>query len=470
MYEMQPGQIQQQKQTLSRGMVQSAQILQLDIQELYEYVQQEALENPMIDLDDMENRLRSAGSGEDAPSELFQKLEWLSRVDEQNRSYYSELQEEAQEGPMWNAPVEEGSLAEHVMSQLLIHAKRPEDRRCLEFLVYNLDSRGYLEEDPAELRQALGIDEAAMGRYLAWLQSAEPAGVGARSLEECLVIQIQRRAAAGLYTPQEAQILTKLSQNHLSNLGKRHFSRVAGELGLSADEVARYYALLKGLNPIPGNAFSSRSQPRYIHPDAAVVPLGDRLEVVINEQDLPRISVNQSYLAMMHQEPGGEVEAYLVNKFKQAQWVQHCIEERSATLCQVVTAIVQAQAEFFAGPQGQRLPLSMKDIAASLGIHESTVSRAVKNKYLQCPRGVYPMSYFFTQQIASDQAGNAMTPEQAKEKIRTLISTENKQKPLSDQKLANLLQAEGVQLSRRTIAKYRAELNLPDASGRKIRG
>lgn len=470
MYEMQHDQIQQQKQTLSRSMVQSAQILQLDIQELYEYVQQEALENPMIDLDDMESRIRSAGSGEDAQDALFQKLEWLSRVDEQNRNYYSELQEEVQEGPTWNAPVEEVSFAEHIMSQLLIHAKRPEDRRCLEFLVYNLDARGYLEEDPADLQKALGIDEAAMDRYLTLLQSAEPAGVGARSLEECLVIQIRRKAAAGLYTDAESRILAQLAEHHLSDLGKRHFSRVAAELGISADEVSRYYELLKALNPIPGNSFSSRSQPRYIHPDAAVVQLPDRLEVVINEQDLPRISVNQSYLAMMQQEPSAEVKEYLVGKFKQAQWVQHCIEERTATLRQVVNAIVRAQSDFFTSPHGERVPLAMKDIAASLGIHESTVSRAVKNKYLQCARGVYPMSHFFPQQIASDQAGNAMTPEQAKAKILALIQSENKRKPLSDQKLANLLQEKGVQLSRRTVAKYRAELGVPDAVGRKVLG
>lgn len=421
MYNMESGQVQQQKQSLSRNLVQSAEILQMDVQELREYIQQEALENPLIELEDMD----FSGGQPTEEDELCRKLEWLSRIDEQNRSYYSELYDEAENRDAGDLSMEENDLSEYVLSQLLIHMKSQTDRRCLEFLVYNLDSKGYLSDDIEELQLKLGIDDAAMARYLTLLRSAEPAGVGAGSLEECLQIQIARRG----YEEADAAALTQLAAHHLSALGKRHFAQISEEMGISLEEIRRYYGMLQELNPIPGNSFSSRSQPKYLKPDVAVIPDGDHFEVIVNDTDLPQVTLCQSYLAMMGRDQPEEVRDYLRSKYKQVQWVQHCIEERTSTLLQVTKAIVQMQPSFFAAPDGLRQPMGLKDIAQRLNIHESTVSRTVKNKYLQCPRGLYPMSYFFTQKVTTDPAGTAMTPEQVKEKIQDLIREENRKSP-----------------------------------------
>lgn len=466
-------QFQQQKQILSRSMIQSAEILQMDVQELGEFIQQEALENPLIDLEEMEKGIaRNRGSDEElnrsAGSDDFcRKLEWLSRIDEQNRVYYSEEHAEAEEKGPWNFAANEDDLHEYVMSQLLIHLNSPQDRRCMEFLVYNLDSRGYLSDDPAEFRAKLGIDEESFVRYLRLLQSAEPAGVGAGDLTECLQIQIRRRLENGLYDEEEAAVLTALAAHDMEALGRRHFSQVADRLYLTVEEVLRYYGMLQKLNPIPGNAFSAREKLSYIRPDVTVVRFEDHFEVLVNDVYLPQVSVSQSYLDMMHRDQSDEVREYLQSKYKRVQWVQHCIEERTGTLLEVSKAIVRMQPEFFTKSGGVRVPMGLRDIAEDLGIHESTVSRAVKNKFLQCAWGIYPMSYFFTRKLPAGEAGESTTPEQVKNRIREIIGAEDPKKPLSDQKISNMLKECGMEVSRRTVAKYRAELLIPDTTGRK---
>lgn len=477
MYEIGYRQTQEQKTALSQKMIQSAQILQMDVQELEHYVQQQALENPMIDLDEMERgisgSLRGDGDGEktgDDREEFRRKLEWLNRSDEQNRIYYSEEYEEAENRDAWNVSEEENSLEDYVLSQLVMQLRTQKDCECLEFLVYSLDSRGYLTDDPEEIRQKLGIGREDMDRYLELLQSAEPAGVGARSLEECLQIQLRRMHGSGYFEQQEFDQLMELAGSHMEALGKRHFSRIAEQMGISTEEVLEYYEIIRRLNPIPGNSFSSREDMRYVKPDVTVVKFEDYFEVLVNDANVPHISVNRQYLNMMNEDASGEVLDYLQNKYRQVEWVRHCIEERTGTLRRVAREIVAVQRSFFESPNGKRVPMSLHDIAERLDIHESTVSRAVKNKFLQCAWGMYPMNYFFVKRVAADPVGEGMTPELVKQKIGELIAGEDKKKPLSDQKISDRLKAEGVEVSRRTVAKYRGEMMIADTAGRKMQG
>lgn len=466
-------QFQQQKQMLSRSMIQSSEILQMDVQELGEFIQREALENPMIDLEEIEKGIARNRGGDEEPGrstgsdDFCRKLEWLSRIDEQNRVYYTEEHAEAEEKGPWNFAADENDLHEYVMSQLLIHLKTPQDKRCMEFLVYNLDSRGYLSEDREELKAKLGINEADFEQYLHLLQSAEPAGVGAGNLTECLQIQIRRRLENGLYDEEETAVLAELAEHDMEAMGRRHFAQIADRLDLPVEEILRYYAMLQKLNPIPGNAFSAREKLSYIRPDVTVVRFEDHFEVLVNDVYLPQVSVSRSYLDMMRQDHSAEVRDYLQSKFKRVQWVQHCIQERTDTLLEVSKAIVRMQQDFFTRPGGTRVPMGLRDIAEDLDLHESTVSRAVKNKFLQCAWGIYPMSWFFTRKAASDESGESMTPEQVKNRIREIIEGEDPKKPLSDQKIANILKESGVEVSRRTVAKYRGELMIPDTTGRK---
>lgn len=467
-------QIQEQKQILSQRMIQSAEILQMDVQELKNYIQQQALENPMIDLEKIERGMDDSGDSRgDADREeqddFRRKLEWLNRMDEQNRIYYSKEYEEAQTQEPWNFAVEENNLQEYLLSQLVMQIKTDKDYECLEFLAYSLDSKGYLTDDIGELARKLQIDDETMMQYLEILQSAEPAGVGARSLEECLQIQLVRMRDNGLLEENDFDILMELSGSHMEELGKRRFAQVGRQMKLSLEEVMRYYEMIRKLNPIPGNSFSSREKMRYVKPDVTVVKFEDYFEVLVNDANVPHVAVNKYYLNMMKADNSEEVQEYLQNKYRQTQWIQRCIEERTSTLKRVAMEIVDIQKAFFEDAGNKRVPMSLKDVARRLDVHESTVSRAVKNKFLQCAWGVYPMNYFFAKRVASDPVGEEMTSENVKQKIQAIIEKENRKKPLSDQKISDCLKTMGIDVSRRTVAKYRSELMIPDTTGRKER-
>lgn len=474
MFEMEYRQTQEQKMILSQKMIQSAEILQMDVQELVTYVQQQALENPLIDMDEMEKGISGSmyGDGEAGQAEkdeFRRKLEWLNRMDEQNRIYYSEEYEEAQNREPWNVSGEENSLEDYVLSQLLMQLRTEKDYECMEFLVYSLDSRGYLTDDAGELKARLGIDDEEMERYLRLLKSAEPAGVGAGTLEECLQIQLARLAEAGCLAPQDYEELMALTGHYMEELGKRHFDRIAEQMEISVEDVIRYYEVVRKLNPIPGNSFSSREEMRYVKPDVTVVKFEDYFEVLVNDTNIPHISVNRQYLNMMNEDSTGEVQEYIQNKYRQVQWIQHCIEERNGTLRRVAREMVSVQHAFFEKPDGKRVPMSLRDIAERLDIHESTVSRAVKNKFLQCAWGIYPMNYFFVKKVAADSVGEGMTPEYVRNQIQEIIGAEDRKKPLSDQKICERLKTMGIEVSRRTVAKYRGEMMIPDTTGRKNR-
>lgn len=472
MLEINYRQVQEQKQILSQKMIQSAEILQMDVQELGNYIQNQAMENPLIDMDEMEKGMSGAAeegktSADRDQDEFRRKLEWLNRMDEQNRVYYSEDYEESEEREAWNFSEEKNDLQDYVLSQLVMQLKNERDYECMEFLVYSLDDKGYLTDDTEELRLRMKLSEPEMERYLKLLQSAEPAGVGARTLPECLQLQLQRMEDGGLLDDQDFDLLMRLTDSVVA-LGKRHFTQIAELLRCSVEQVLSGYEVLRKLNPIPGNSFSSRDEMRYVKPDVTVVKFEDYLEVLVNDMNLPRVTVNSYYLNIMKEDSSPETMDYLQNKYKQVQWLQHCIEERTSTLKRVAKEIVAIQKDFFEEKGGQRVPMSLKDVADRLEIHESTVSRTVKNKFLQCAWGVYPLNYFFVKKIAAaDGIGEAVTPEVVKQKIQEIVDGENKKKPLSDQKISELLKAMEIAISRRTVAKYRGEMMIADASGRR---
>ena len=477
MLEANQRQEQEQRQQLSQRMIQSAEILQMDTQELEQYIAAQAAENPMIDLDEMEKGETASRAAEEKGSMtererelLRKKLEWLNRCDEQNRVYYAEEAEEAEQREPWNVSLEENSLKDYLMSQLILKIRTDREREIMEFLVDSLDRRGYLTDSAEALAETLGMKRQELFSYIGLLRSLEPAGVGAGSLSECLILQLRRFAENGTISDADCSRLCKLADTQLEALSRQHFEQAAEALGESREQIMADYRILQRLNPIPGNAFSSREEMRYVKPDAAVVKFEGYFEVLINDLYLPRVSVNAYYLKLLQEDRSKEVQAYLGEKYRQLEWIRRCIQERSDTLLRVTREIVRQQAAFFEHPDGKRLPMSLRDVAEALGLHESTVSRTVKNKFLQCARGVYPMNYFFVRKASNFDDGAGITPEQFRSAIRKLIREENPAKPLSDQRIADRLELDGMPLSRRTVAKYRAEMLIPDASGRRQGG
>ncbi len=459
-----------QKQTLSQQMVQSMEILQMSAQELEEYIEGLSLENPVIELDDSgryEADHRRASRQED----LQRKLDWLESTDLQNKVYYQQERREEEARENWQSGGQRGEdLQEYLLSQLLFTEYSRKDRAAIEFMVQSLDGRGYFTEKISFVAGHFGITEEHAERLLWDIQALDPAGIGARNLQECLLLQLQRKREGmpSKEQPQEESLSEILVCRYMEEIAKNHLHGIGKELQVSMEEIAGACEEIRSLNPKPGSAFSSREQLRYISPDAIVVKLEEKFEILVNEYQYPRFSISDYYQDMMKSTQDAEAKEYLQKKVRQAEWVQNCISQRSSTLLRVVRALVEWQHDFFQFGPGHKRPMRLTDVAEELEIHESTVSRTMRGKYLQCAWGVFPLNYFLTSvAVRGDFQEEEKTPEQVKHLIRQIVEQEDKKKPCSDQAISERLGDYGVSISRRTVNKYRQEMNIPDKSGRK---
>lgn len=427
-----------QRQVLSLRQRQSVEILQMDALALAEYAKELAEENPLLEWQ------------EEAPREQFlQKLEWLEESDEQNRGLYR-MEHEAGEPPeAGEAPAQ--TLREYLFSQIHMLKLAEAEKKMLGFLAENTAESGYLEADalPA-LMERCRIGEAAAERILRQFQTLEPIGVGARDLRECLLLQLHRKNASPL--------ACEIAAAHLELLAKNRLGQLAKKLRVSIAAVQRAAAEIRACEPKPGRGFAG-GRVEYIRPDVLV----EGLRVQLCGNAVPRLQISHAYVKMLRQGADAETQAYIAEKLKQAEWALQCISRRENTLLQTAEAIVRRQTAFF-GEGGQLAPLRMADIAEEMGVHPSTVSRAVKGKYLQCERGLFPLQAFFSQELA----GEGISADQISQSLRCLIEQEDRRHPLSDRELTERLQADGIEISRRTVAKYREGMGIPAAAGRRI--
>jgi len=363
---------------------------------------------------------------------------------------------------MWNVSDNRGEdLAEYLISQLVTMPLPDKEQAIAEYLIDLLDSRGYLTEGTEQIAVQLETEGTEIIRMLQAVQSLEPAGVGARNLSECLLIQMDRLKITD-------PIARKIAENYLEQLGKNQLPQIAKKLKVTVDDVLQAMEVIRELNPKPGNSFSSRENLKYITPDVTVVKLKDYYEILLNEYMYPKMSINGYYRNMLKAGNDKETKDYVTTKVKQAEWVMQCVSQRNVTLMNVSKCIVDVQERFFTYGPGYLRPLKLADVAEMVGIHESTVSRAVKDKYLQCSWGIFPMNYFFIGAISKAGNENAATADTAKNLLKEIIADENHEKPYSDRILAEKLTERGVKISRRTVAKYREAMGIKDASGRKV--
>ena len=450
-----------QTQTLSQRMIQSAEILQMTSQELNTYINELALENPVIDIVEPPTA--------EEQRESIEQQEWLNSFNEENYYLYQRQNNDDDYDfkSSWNINTDDGeTLQDYLWSQLITENFTDQETEIIKFMLECLDNKGYLEESTETIASYFGTDTELVEDLLSDLQALDPSGVCARSLEECLKLQLERR---NMLTP----VLESIIDNCLEMVAKNQIPAIARKLRLSPAETAGYCQIIKSLNPKPGVSFSSRDQLRYIIPDVTIVKFKDHFDILLNESMYPTIELN-SYYRQMNQNPeSSELKEYLGNKIRQAEWVKQCVTQRGKTLMQVSRAILEHQEEFFTFGPAHLSPLRLADIAQELDIHESTVSRAVSKKYLQCSWGVYPMNYFFSRSVAvQESSGNengaqSVTAADIKRVLREIIEEENKKKPYSDRLLGEKLAERGISISRRTVAKYREEEGIADASGRK---
>ena len=413
------------------------------------------MENPVVDIEE-------GYEVPDKAADLMKKMEWLDSIDERNRIYYrQEYGEVSEDKRLMDYSENVGEeLSEYLLHQLLTVELTDQQYDVIRYMVYCLDSKGYLEDDLKDIADRFHMDVDFVEKQLEILQGLDPAGVCARNLRECLLIQLDREK-------ERDEVAQKIVSDYLELLGKNQLHVISKKLKLPMETVIEACEHIKELNPKPGSGFDARGHLKYITPDVTVVKLANYYEILLNEYTYPKIGINHFYKQVLSDETSKETQTYIIDKIRQAEWIQNCIGQRNTTLMRVSKTIVDYQDAFFRLGTGHLKPLRLQDVAEMLDIHESTVSRAIRDKYLQCAWGIFPMNYFFSKSIPAKSNGGKITTEQVKKLMMDIIEEEDKKKPLSDRASTERLVERGVKISRRTVAKYREELGIKDASGRK---
>lgn len=430
-------------------------LLQYSNLELQNYIQEELLRNPVLELCESE-----AADEEEPPEEEFVEddFPW--------EEYFRDLDQ----GPAGSAPERGGdwsnfptmdsyagrpdTMVEELLGQLRLLSLPPRQYSIASYLIGNLDHNGYLRSDPDELTAAIGVSPEELGAALRIVQGLEPIGIGSRNLQECLLLQL-----SGLENP--PPLAVEIVKRFLPATADGRYRHIAGQLGCSTKEVQEAVDFIRTLNPKPGSLFGGAQNTRYIVPDIYVEKVEERYVVVVNDSLTPLLRISSYYQQMFRKgDSDEELSNYVKGNLDKALWLLRSIEQRRLTLFRVAQQIVEIQQPFLEHGIRKLKPLTLKDVAGAIGVHESTVSRAAANKYMQTPRGLFPLSYFFSSGLAGE-GGEDYSSHSIKSYLRELIERESPHNPLSDQQLTDLFQGKGVSISRRTVAKYRQELSIP---------
>jgi RNA polymerase sigma-54 factor len=351
------------------------------------------------------------------------------------------------------------SLAEHMMWQVQMLKMSAEEERAARVIVHNLDHRGWLTVGIDEVVEEADVDAEAAQDALEIVQGLDPVGCGARSLSECLVLQARH------HYPEDPNFEV-ICTEHLHDLERRNYTAIGKALEIELEDVHEYHRMIQDLEPYPGRGFST-DEPRYITPDVTVIKHDGEWHVLVNDEGLPELRVGNFYKKVM-KKASKEDRDYLLDKLRGAEFLIKSIHKRRRTIRRVMESIVRFQNEFFdRGPQALR-PLVLQDVADDVGVHMSTVSRVTTNKYVHTPHGILELKFFFSSSVKQGGGGADVAAEAIKTQIKALVASENSKKPLSDQKLANLLlEQAGVKVARRTVAKYREAMGILPSSQRK---
>jgi RNA polymerase sigma-54 factor len=357
-----------------------------------------------------------------------------------------------------NIPVKRQSLADHLLWQLRMADVPQEEEYVGALIIGNLDGDGYLRQSIEEVAFLANADRDVADRALATIQELDPAGVAARTLSECLLIQLRRLCV-------EDSLAACIVRDYLPLLESRRFDRLAKELGISPEAVADAAKIISVLEPKPARDYGD-GDVRYVTPDVYVHKMGEEYVVTLNEEGLPRLRVSGFYRRMLGTDTSPEARGYIQEKMRAATWLIKSIHQRQRTLYMVTSSIVKFQTEFLNRGVSCLRPLVLKDVAQDIGMHESTVSRATAGKYVHTPQGTFELKYFFTSSLRAG-CGEDVSAESVRDRIKTIIGGEDPRKPLSDQYIAQVLARENVDIARRTVAKYRELLGILPSSKRK---
>ncbi len=456
---------QTQKLIMTPELRQAITVLQMSAQELSEYVEQEILENPLLEVYDHSNDNREDNKLENTEKKEEEKfdIDWQEYFNDRDISSGTRgLGEVSEEISYENFLTKAPTLQEYLLNQLSLVVTKEGEQKAGEYIIGNINDQGYLCVPIEEVAQATGVHLDQAKEALSKIQSFEPAGVGARDLPECLLIQLEQQGIRDL-------VLEKLIHKHLEDLAAGRLHKLSSYFGMSPAEIQRYADIIKTLDPKPGRSFSPSGQEiNYIIPDIVVERVDGHYVVIVNDTATPRLEISNLYRSMLNKDVADQqAREFVENKLNSAVWLIKSIEQRRLTLYKVADTIVKLQKDFLDRGIQFLKPMNLKHVAEIIGMHESTVSRATSNKYIQTPQGVFELRYFFSTGLKS--AGGEMTSsETIKKVIEEIINQENPQNPHSDQSIADMLQKErGIRISRRTVAKYRDEMGIASGSRRR---
>jgi RNA polymerase sigma-54 factor len=453
------------QQVLAPQLQQSLQILQVPMLELRNLIQQEIQTNPVLEEDitepSIEDRQREA-------EEFKEEFERLAKLDEewrdymaQNNSYSAKSQDEEDRRQFFfDSIISHETLQQHLMEQLSNGDLEGEDRKTAELIIGNVDDLGFLQTSTEDMAQNTGVPLEELQRVLEVIQTFHPVGVGARDLRDCLLIQLRRIG-------KEQSLEYRIVEKHLDDLGKRRYPEIARRLGTTVEQVQRCANFIATLDPKPGQIFTADPN-NYVLPDVDVVKIGDdNYQITLNGEQIPHLRISNTYKDLMAQENNGnEVKDYIREKIRSGKFLIKSIHQRQQTISNIAHEIVARQKEFLEKGSSALKPLTMVQIADAVGVHETTVSRAISGKYMATPQGVFEMKYFFTPGYQTED-GTSMSNTSVKEAIADLVKGEDPKNPLSDKEIVEILSARGIPIARRTVAKYRSELNILPSNMRK---
>lgn len=423
-----------QKLAMTQQLQQSIQILQYNSEELNAYIETKSLENPLIDL--QSNTHHSDFTSSSSRTYTNEEHNYLNQI-----------------------PDSQTSLFEFLIDQIHLNYRDTYLRTLVLFLVEFIDLNGYLTIDLEEAAQQTGATAIEMLDALTLIQQLDPAGVGARNLQECLMLQVERDDTA----PPLAYIVIEEEFDLLAN---RKWPLIAKKFKVDLSDIQKIFDYIQTLTPSPGSIFESTSG-LYIRPDLTIRIKNQQITVLSNKKGMPKLQFQQAYFERMQAVEDKEVQAYIQEKKNEFEWLEKTIIQRGDTILRVGKEIVERQQAFFFNDDRPLVPMTLREIAEILDIHESTVSRAVNGKYLETPFGVFELRSFFSHGLANESTGEETSTSSVKRHLQRLVDNENKAKPLSDQKIVDLLKEQDIDISRRTVTKYREALGIPSSSKRK---
>jgi RNA polymerase sigma-54 factor len=470
---------QSQRVVMTPLLQQAIQLLQLSTLELQEVVQKELLENPLLEEvapETSESPEATAATPdapaptpvEPAPVEPAPTSERqtddlpfdLTAVmfDDSNEERSLVAQEEREELPFENLVRSVSSLTDHLDEQLRFTVEDALVRRIGTEIIGNLDEDGYLRAELSEIAERCETTVDQVEKVLMLVQAFDPPGVAARSIQECLLIQLKN-------DPNPDPVSVEIVEEHFDELSRRRYPDIPRALKLPLDRVMESVEEIMGLEPKPGRRFGGADS-RYIVPDVVVHKMGSEYVVVLNEDGIPRLRVNALYRSLLRNS-GDEARAYVEQKLRSAVWLIKSVDQRQRTLRKVTQSIVKFQRDFLDKGLPCLRPLSLRDVGEDIGMHESTISRVTTNKYVETPQGLFELKFFFHSGIASGD-GEMVSSVSVKKMIQDLLANEDPAKPLSDQEVAQILKGRGLTIARRTVAKYREELGILPSHQRRL--